>query len=334
MSAIERYQTLFILAAVIVGLLLGQYYLIAEKAVLFIVPFLMVMLYGVFLQISWKNLGDTFLSKKFTTVSLIINFIWNPFFAWGLGAVFLKDSPELWIGLIMLIVTPCTDWYLIFTALSRGNVFLAVAILPWNLILQLMLLPVYLMFLAGMLVEINYTILLKSILMMLAIPFISAFISRVLFVQLKGEAWLKKHILPKIAFGQSVFLFFAITAMFASQGNILFQNLELIVKLLIPLMLFFIINFFIAQLTGKAFNFKYNETTSLTFTTLARNSPVALAIAVSAFPDKPIIALALVIGSLIELPVLAIVSWILLKKRASLPHLRDETRIAFKNYDE
>ncbi len=315
MSAIEKYQALFILAAVIVGLLLGQYYIIAEKAALFILPFLMIMLYSVFLQISWKNLGATFRNQKFTSISLIINFIWNPLFAWGLGSLFLKDSPELWIGLIMLMVTPCTDWYLVFTALARGNVSLAVAILPWNLILQLMLLPVYLLFLAGMLVEINYLMLFKSILMVLVIPFMVAFISRALFMRFKGEKWLKKHILPKMTLGQSIFLCLAITAMFASQGNVLLQNLELIVKLLIPLMIFSIINIFIAQLTGKVFNFKYDETVSLTFTTLARNSPVALAVAVSVFPDKPIIALVLVIGPLIELPVLAMVSWVLPKMR-------------------
>lgn len=314
MTAVEKYQALLILAAVVTGLLLGQSYLIAEKAAFFILPFLMLMLYGVFLQISWQNQGDTFRHPRFTTVSLVINFIWNPVFAWVLGAIFLKDSPELWLGLIMLMVTPCTDWYLVFTALSRGNVALAVAILPWNLVLQLVLLPVYLLLLAGMLVEINYGILLKSILMMLAIPFLMAVISKILLVRFKGAEWLEEQLLPKVALGQSVFLILAITAMFASQGNILFQNLELIAKLLIPLIIFFIINFWLAQLTGKLFKFPYNETITLTFTTLARNSPVALAIAVAAFPDKPIIALVLVIGPLIELPILALVSRVLLKR--------------------
>ena len=315
MFTVEKYQTLFIFVAIAVGLLLGQFPLITEKATLFIMPFLMIMLYGVFLHVPLKSLGNAFRNPKFTITSLVVNFIWNPVFACMLGAVFLKDSPELWIGLIMLMVTSCTDWYLIFTALSRGNVSLAVAILPWNLILQLIFLPVYLVLLVGMLVEINYVILLKSILMVLIIPFTIAFISRVLFVQLKGEDWLKKQILPKAALGQSVFLIFAITAMFASQGNILFQNLDLLAKLLIPQIIFFVINFFVAQLAGKVFNFKYDETISLTFTTLARNSPVALAIAVSAFPDQPIIALVLVIGPLIELPVLAIVSRVLLRMK-------------------
>lgn len=313
MTAIERYQALFILAAVIVGLLSGQYCLIAEKTAWLILPFLMLMLYGVFLQISWENRQDAFHNPKFTTISLIINFIWTPVFAWGLGFFFLKDSPELRVGLIMLMVTPCTDWYLVFTALSRGNVVLAVAILPWNLALQLILLPLYLLLLAGVLVEINYGILLKSILVILIIPLIMAAVSRVLLVRLKGGYWFKNYILPKAAFVQSVSLLLAITAMFASKGNILFQDLELITRLLIPLMIFFIINFWIAQITGKLFKFPYNETITLTFTTLARNSPLALAIAVSVFPDKPIIALVLVIGSLIELPVLALMARTLLK---------------------
>lgn len=78
--------------------------------------------------------------------SLSINFLWTPIFAWGLGAVFLSDLPDLWVGLLMLMVTPCTDWYLVFTGIAGGNVVLATALLPVNLVLQVLLLPVYLLF--------------------------------------------------------------------------------------------------------------------------------------------------------------------------------------------
>ncbi|MGB6406798.1 MAG: arsenic resistance protein, partial [Planococcus donghaensis] len=103
--------------------------------------------------------------------------------------------------------------------------------------------------------------------------------------------------------------------MFASQGNYLISNLEVISVLLIPVLLFFIINFLLAQTVGKAMKFSYEDTVSLSLTIIARNSPVSLAIAVIAFPDQPLIALALIIGPLIELPVLAIVSQALLTLR-------------------
>lgn len=100
--------------------------------------------------------------------------------------------------------------------------------------------------------------------------------------------------------------------MFASQGSQLLQNLEVIILMLLPLLLFFIINFILAQTVGKVFKFSYEDTTSLNLTIVARNSPLALAIVLTAFPDQPLIALVLVIGPLIELPVLALISQVLL----------------------
>lgn len=104
-------------------------------------------------------------------------------------------------------------------------------------------------------------------------------------------------------------------AMFASHGKYLLTNLEVISTLLLPVLLFFVVNFILAQTVGKALKFSYEDTVSLSLTTIARNSPVSLAIAVVAFPDQPLIALALVIGPLIELPILALVSQLLLSTR-------------------
>ncbi len=102
----------------------------------FIVPFLFFMLYGLFLSIPLKEIKNGFRNLKFAGTSLTINFLWTPLLAWGLGALFLSDHPALWVGFIMLMVTPCTDWYLIFTEIAKGNVALSTAILPVNLILQ------------------------------------------------------------------------------------------------------------------------------------------------------------------------------------------------------
>ncbi|WP_416173560.1 arsenic resistance protein, partial [Clostridium perfringens] len=119
-------------------------------------------------------------------------------------------------------------------------------------------------------------------------------------------------LLPKACDYQGYFLNIAIIAMFASQGKVLLENYQVLFILLVPILVFFILNFIVGRLVGKAIKLNYQDSVSLSLTTLARNSPIALAIAVASFPDKPLISLALIIGPLIELPVLFLISKILL----------------------
>ncbi len=312
MVNLEKYQSFFILGSVIVGLVIGQNTIIQNYAAFFIVPFLMIMLYGIFLQIPLNQLGNSFKNWKFASVSASINFIFNPLLAFVLGFVFLRDVPPLWIGFIMLMVTPCTDWYLLFTGIARGNVPLSASILPMNLILQLILLPLYLLIFAGTIATINIGLLLESVLLVLLIPFLMSLITKKAVPVLKGEYWLEENIFPKLDHLQFSFLNLAIIAMFASQGEQLVQNPLILLKLVPPVLLFFVIVFIVGQMVGRYLNFSYQDTASLNLTTLARNSPIVLAIALTAFPDEPLIALALVIGPLIELPVLGIISHTLL----------------------
>lgn len=310
MSRIEKFQTFIILAAVGIGLLFGQLVFFERYAESFIIPFLLLMLYGLFLSIPLTDLTDAFKNRTFLTTSILINFIWTPLLAWGLGAIFLADHPALWIGFIMLMVTPCTDWYLMFTSVAKGNVPLSTSVLPINLLLQVVLLPVYLFTFAGTIESVPLSVVGESILLVLVIPFVLAHGTR--YALRKKETLLKKKIVPFFAKAQILFLSLAILAMFASQGKYLLDNLQVITILILPIGLFFVINFVVAQTVGKALRFPYGDTVSLSLTIIARNSPVSLAIAVIAFPDQPLIALALVIGPLIELPILAIVSQLLL----------------------
>ncbi|WP_107667008.1 arsenic resistance protein [Cyanothece sp. BG0011] len=312
MSRPEKLQTLLVIVAIFIGLTLKHIHWFSEHGVYLIVPALMVMLYGVFLNIPFNRLANGFQNYKVTGLSLVINFLWTPIFAWGLGAIFLRDNPDLWVGLIMLMVTPCTDWYLIFTSLAQGDVALATALLPWNLLLQVILLPVYLLIFAGKLVNINAMILLKSVVLVFVVPMILAFISKRL---IQPHNHIGYRLIHKIAANQWLFLCVAIAAMFASQGEILIKQSELLPKMLLPLLIFFVINFWLGQTIGRFAHFSYEETACFNCTTLARNSPLSLAIATSAFSDRPLIALALVIGALIELPILVVVSQILLLLR-------------------
>ncbi|WP_433957271.1 arsenic resistance protein [Cytobacillus horneckiae] len=313
MSLIEKFQTIIILIAVFIGLLLGQFNFIQQHAESLIIPFLILMLYGLFLTTPLKNLKDAFKNIRFLSASTIINFVWTPLLAWGLGAVFLADHPALWIGFIMLMVTPCTDWYLVFTSIAKGNVPLSTSVLPINLILQLVLLPVYLFIFAGTIETISVSTIFESVVLVLILPFALAHLTRI--VLKKRVTLLNAKVIPFFASSQIIFLCLAVAAMFASQGSYLINNLELISILFVPILLYFFINFIVSKLVGKLLKFSYEDAVSLNLTIIARNSPIALAIAVTAFPDQPMIALALVIGPLIELPVLAVVSQALLMMR-------------------
>lgn len=315
MTIIEKLQTFIILAAVGIGLLLGQIHIIQQHAHLFIIPLLLIMLYGLFLTIPLKNIKNSFKNRKFLSSSTMINFIWTPILAWGLGFIFLSEHPELWLGLIFLLVTPCTDWYLVFTSIAKGNILLSTSILPLNLILQVILLPLYLFIFAGTVGSLTFSTIFESVVIILFVPFILASLTR--FIFRNKHSIFENKLVPFFSSTQIGYLALAIVAIFASQGGYLINNLEVIYLLLIPLLLFFIINFVVAQIVGGILKFKYEDTTSLTLTIIARNSPVALAIVVASFPEQPLIALALVIGPLIELPVLTIISQILLVIRNS-----------------
>ncbi|MEB1809199.1 MAG: bile acid:sodium symporter [Bacillaceae bacterium] len=312
MNLFEKLYSLVILIAVVIGLLLGQLDVVSNRAEAFIVPLLVAMLYITFLQIPVENIKESIKNKKFTAISLLINFIWVPILAWLLALAFLSNHPALYIGFIMLMVTPCTDWYLIFTSIAKGNVALSTAILPLNLILQILLLPVFLLLFGDTTGVIEWSFLLESVLLILLIPFIGALLTKAL---LRKKQHIKETFLSSISLLPMIFLSLAIVAMFSAHGQLLFNHIDLLWKITIPIICFFVINFMIGQKIGKLMNLCYADRASLSLTTLARNSPIALAIAMTAFPDEPLVALTLVIGPLLELPILALISQVLLLRR-------------------
>lgn len=312
MDNINKFQSLVIPVMVFIGIILGQINIIQIYSEYLIMPSLMIMLFLVFIQIPLKDITKSFKNIKFTLTSVFINFIWTPIIIFILGKIFLKDSPSLLIGFVMLMVTPCTDWYLIFTGIAKGNVALGASILPLNFILQLILLPVYIFLIAGSSVKIDFINLTESMVVSLFIPLILATLFRKFIINRKGVNYLNEEINPKACDYQGYFLNLAIISMFASQGKILLKNPQVLLQLLLPILLFFIINLIVGQVIGRKLGLSREDNIALNLTTLARNSPIALAIAVSAFPNEPLISLALIIGPLIELPVLFAISTILL----------------------
>lgn len=311
MTLLEKAQPFIILAAVLVGLALGHVPVVAQNAATLISPLLMLMLTGVFLHVPLRNFNSAFQFRIVAIASLAINFGWTPLFAWLLGWLFLRDQPALWVGFLMLMVTPCTDWYLVFTGISRGNLLLSTALLPVNLVLQLLLLPIYLLVFAGAVFPLDWSLVLESIALVLLLPLVIANTLRHLIVRYRSAVWLEQRMLPGVQPVQIVALALAIVAVFASEGRAIAQRPQVFLQLLPPILIFFAGNLALAFVVSKWLKSTFANFVSLSYTTLARNSPIALAIAVVAFPDAPLVALALVIGPLIELPVLALISQVL-----------------------
>lgn len=315
MSITTKLQPVLIIAAALIGLSLGYLSPLGAFSIHLIEPFLMVLLFFVFLSVDGQKLKDSFKNIKFTLSSLVVNFLWTPIFAFGLGAVFFQDSADLQMGLLMLLVTPCTDWYLVFTDIADGNVELGASILPLNLLLQILLLPVYLVVFFGRTADFGIASTFVSITIVLIIPFSLSFLVKFFEkrwpVLMQAAAKLQSN----SDHMQLLFLCLAVIAMFASESKNVFENPILLLRMLLPFAIFFAITFLLVRLVGKVEQLPYSDMTALHFTTLARNSPLSLAIAVAAFPDRPLIALALVIGPLIELPVLSVIAAIIKKNK-------------------
>lgn len=303
MDLIEKLEPIIIFSAVVIGLIFSNINIIAQNCEHLINIFLCLMLYGLFLEVPLTELKDSFKNVKFTSTSLIINFLWTPLFGYFLGSLFLKGNLDIVIGFFMLILTPCIDWYLVFTKMAKGDVKLSLSILPINLILQIFLLPIYLVIFFSSANTIDYTQLTYSLLIVIVIPFIVAQITKFVL-----NSALNEKVTELLTNLEIWFLSLAVFCIFASQGELLFNHLNSLMSIFIPLIIFFGVNVIIDLLVSEKVNFTYQEYASLTMTTLARNSPLALAIAINSFPGHELISIALVIGPLIELPVLYIVS--------------------------
>lgn len=303
MNLVEKIEPIIIFSAVLIGLLLSNINIIDQNTGNLINLFLCLMIYGLFLEVNLNELKNSFKNVKFTLTSLAINFIWTPLFGYFMGSLFLKGNVDILIGFFMLILTPCTDWYLVFTKLAKGDLNLSLSILPLNLILQILLLPIYLVIFFSSGNSMDYMQIIYSILIVIVIPFVGAQITKFLL-----NETIKEKVTGTISSLEIWFLSIAVFCIFSSQGSLLFDNLNSVISIFIPLIIFFIANTIIDLLLSEKINFTYSEYASLTMTTLARNSPLALAIAINSFPNHELIAIALVIGPLIELPVLYIVS--------------------------
>lgn len=297
----ERLEPALLLSAVGLGLglaraapeLAGQ----AERA---IPPALVLVLFAVFYRVPLERLRAAFGHRRYFAAALGLNFLLTPLVAYGLGWFFLRDYPALWVGLVLVLVTPCTDWYLVFTALARGDVPLNLALLPWNLVLQLVLLPFYLYVFTQRLVPVDFAVVGHSLLLYVFLPLASAQALRRLFAAEAAER--------RVVFLQYAALTALIAAMFAHQGRLLWEQPQVLLRFLPPVGLFFVLAALAAVVVGHRLDFSAPTRASLASTACARNSPLTLSLALVLFPAHPLVAVTQVIEPLVELPLLILLA--------------------------
>ena len=305
MARVERMQSVLVALAALAGIGIGvtapQVGAFGEHLVL---PALLLMLAAIFVQLDAAAVGQVRRAKSLVAASLVLNFVFTPALAWALGAGLLGGQPDLRIGLLLL-VTPCTDWYLVFTAIARGHTGIAAALLPVNLVLQVLLLPLYVLLLGGEAAMVDPAALAQAVLLVLGIPLLA-----VLGLRRLAPSAAQSRIESSAGVVVVPLLCLAVVAMFAWQAPVVIDHAAQLVLLLVPLLIFFAVLPAVVTVVSGALRLPAAQRVTLTMTTTARNSPIALSIAVAAFPDRPLIAVALVIGPLLELPVLAVLAQI------------------------
>lgn len=253
---------------------------------------------------------------KATLLAVVINFLVIPGVAWALGWLFLRNYPDFWVGAILYALTPCIGWYLIFIDLAKGNVAWGVALLPWNVTLQVLLLPAYLYLLVGHVIPIEASALVYSILLYLVAPIVLAIVVRRLVIARRGREYFDSSFKHRLGSVKLWTLVGVIVSMFLSQNPLTFSELASVSLLIAFLIGFFVVLFVLALVIGRLFRLNYEDNTTLAFTTTARNSEAVIGVAISAFPGHPLVYLAIILGPIVELPVLLVIARLMLSMRS------------------
>lgn len=270
-------------------------------------------LLAVMLPVEIKDVGSAFKKVKPTAIAIIVNFIVIPLFSLSMGWLILKNYPDFWVGAILYTLTPCIGWYLIFTDLAEGDVAWGISLLPWNITLQIVLMPFYLYFLIGKVIPVDFSALIRSIVLFLIAPFVLGFLIQKYMIRTKGREYFFgkfKSILGEVKLWALVVV---IICMFISQKSLTISEMNKVGLLIIFLIIFFFVLFSLAILIGKIFKLGYADTVTMAFTTTARNSEAVIGVAVAAFPGHPLVYMAIILGPIVELPILLVIAKIIMQ---------------------
>lgn len=304
----ERSQPLILILALVMGLAAGM--LVSgiwgsNNAIIYLS--LIMLVYGIALGTPLGAVARSYRNRRFLAIALLDNFAVIPVIGFILALGFLYSTPLIFVGFILYVVNPCTDWFLVFTGMAKGDVPLGLALLPINLIVQILLIPVFLLLFAGEIIQIPLWAFVETCIVFIAIPFVGAILTNWLVTRYKGTEWKEKR-LAKIPIQiQTITLALIIFLMFSGQTQVIAYNLIPLSVVLIPVAIFIVASFLVARMIGLWARLSYEEYALLSCTTIARNSPLALAISYGLFPSEPLVQVAIIIGVLIELPALVLV---------------------------
>ena len=273
---------------------------------------------AVMLPVEIKDVGSAFKKIKPTVIVLIVNFIVIPLFSWSMGWLILKNYPDFWVGAILYTLTPCIGWYLIFTDIAKGDVAWGISLLPWNITLQIVLMPLYLYFLIGKVIPVDFSALIRSVILFLVAPFVLGFIIQKYIIKTKGKEYFFGKFKSALGEVKLWALVVVILSMFISQKSLTISEINKVGLLIIFLIIFFFVLFLLAVVIGKSFKLGYADTVTMAFTTTARNSEAVIGVAVAAFPGHPLVYMAIILGPIVELPLLLVIAKIIMQFKGFL----------------